>query len=96
MMVIETERFESLDDFYESDGFKLLNEEISTYCNCDGIEINGELGFDEYGFEHDGYIDHQSCEDYTSLRDFLATNDTNVIDYVFNNKISMIIDNDNH
>ncbi len=89
-MAFETERYElkSIEDFYNGEGFILLNDEISKYCNCNGIEINDKIC--------EGYIDHQSTEDYSSLKDFLEQNNISVIDYVFDNSIQMIIDNDNH
>lgn len=105
-MAISTDgrRLTTPEEFYETEGFKLLNDEIANYCNCDGIEIASEIKADSYTYSgntryylsHDGYIDHQSSEDYSSLKDFLDQNNTSVIDYVFNSKVSMIIDNDNH
>ena len=98
--VTEGRNLERVEDFYELDGFIKLNEEISQYCNCDGIEVSDKMEIDEWNGKHyldiDGYIDHQSSEDYNSLKDFLESNRTNIIDYVFNNGVSMIIDNDNH
>lgn len=92
------------EEFYETEGFKLLNDEIAQYCDCNGIEITSEIKSDsythgektQYYLDYDGYIDHQSSEDYSTLKDFLEQNGTTVIDYVFNSKVSMIIDNDNH
>ena len=97
-MIAETET-RKLEDFYNSKGFIKLNAEISQYCNCDGIEILDNMEINDWNggkyLDIDGYIDHQSSEDYSSLSDFLEQNNTNIIDYVFNNGVSMIIDNDN-
>ena len=71
----------------ELDDFKTLNDEIIEYTRC------------EYGLYIDesyGYIDHQSFEDYRSLKDFL--NDwgvKNCIEFIFGNVI-VHTDNDNH
>jgi predicted SprT family Zn-dependent metalloprotease len=103
-MSTEGRKLSAPEEFIETEGLKLLNDEIANYCNCDGIEIIGKMEADSWSYngktEHyisyDGYIDHQSVEGYSSLKDFLDKNDTTVVDYVFNSKVSMIIDNDNH
>ena len=57
------------------------------------VEV-GEHKFiiDEYA---EGYIDHQSHEDYSSIPDFLMQNDTDIIDFVYGSVI-VNTDNDNH
>ena len=48
-----------------------------------------------YYIDHDGYIDHQSCEDYGSLQEFLDSNNVGVIEFVFNSSLILEISNDN-
>jgi hypothetical protein len=101
-MLVATEgrRINSLDEFYETKGFKAINEAIQDYCYCDGIIFNDEITLANWGNENyiqiDGYIDHQSCEDYSNIEEFLNDYRTNIIDFIFNNGVVVNIDNDNH
>ena len=90
-----------------SSGFILLENFVTQWIvDCAGIEINGlQMTIQEYRYNDslikyidltDGYIDHQSVEDYSSLEDFLYQNDTSVENLVLNDNVSIIIDNDNH
>lgn len=107
MMALETEgkKCETLEQFYKTKGFKLINTNISSYCSCKGIVLEG-FNFEKHTYKdsknedrsyitHEGYIDHQSCDDYHSLKDFLDSYKTNVIDFVFNSGINLHISNDN-
>lgn len=107
-MVAETEgnKITTVEEFYETEGYKLINDSIANYCKCDGIELkDGELKMRSYTrsdgsictyLNHEGYIDHQSTEDYSSLKDFLDSYGLSVIDFVFNRNIAVHTDNDNH
>lgn len=74
-------------DITELDDFKTLNDEIIEYTGCEnGLYID----------ESYGYIDHQSFEDYRSLKDFLKDwGVKNCIEFIFGNVI-VHTDNDNH
>lgn len=50
----------------------------------------------EFYVDHYGYIDHQSCEGYESLQDFLDDYGVSLEDFIFNDGVRLIIDNDNH
>lgn len=85
--------------FYESESFKKIEDAIREYCGCSGIEIvNANFHTDEWSggkyLDYDGYIDHQSM--YNSVDDFLADYNTDIIEFVFNPNVKLIIDNDNH
>jgi len=90
----------SIDDLYSSDDFIKIEECIKHYINCDGISI----AEDEYRIKQDrdgetyldfdGYIDHQS--QYFTIRDFLYENGVELEEFLFNSKVELIIDNDNH
>jgi hypothetical protein len=105
-MVIETEgnRNKEVRDnktFIKLEGFKQIDKAIAEYCNCDGIVIDTEINIEKYNsgreyFTHEGYIDHQAYEEYSSLEDFLKEKGTTIIDFVFNDGIVIILDNDNH
>lgn len=100
-MLVETEGklCKSMFDLRNTEGFKSIEKIIKEYCNCDGIIIDSEIGpasWNEKYTEHDGYIDHQSCEDYRSVQDFLNDYGITVEQFVFNSDINLIIDNDNH
>lgn len=105
-MVIETEcRHDASVDFYNTEGFMAINELIKEKCNCDGvcvdsnIEIRGWRNKDgsiHNYYYHDGYIDHQSCEDYSSLQDFLDDYSITLEEFIFSQEVWLNTDNDNH
>lgn len=76
---------ESLEEFYDCDDFQLISGVIAEYAKCDGIKLD----------RCEGYIDHQSHEEYSSIPDFLMQNDTDIIDFVYGSVI-VNTDNDNH
>ena len=75
----------SLEELYDCDEFQLISSVIGEYANCKGIKLD----------RCEGYIDHQSHEDYSSIPDFLESNGTDIIDFVYGNVI-VNTDNDNH
>jgi len=105
-MLMETEckKFENVDDIYQTIGFNQINDCIKEKCNCDGVVFDDEIEVRSYEYQgktytyldKDGYIDHQSCEGYANINDFLNDYGTNIESFIFNNNISVIIDNDNH
>ena len=104
-MVAETEKFNSEDEFYETAGMKAINELIRDKCHCNGVCVdypnfqqesytwNGEI---KHYMSHNGYIDHQSCEYYDSLQDFLDDWDITLERFIFDDNVGLLIDNDNH
>lgn len=71
----------------ESEDFRNINDVIAERYNCDGVWVDSS----------EGYIDHQSYEDYNCINDFL--NDwgvDSVDDFIFNCNIVLHTDNDNH
>lgn len=90
------------ESFYQTESFKMIEDVVKEHVDCKGIIIdyNGiEMYQDEYGeyVAFNGFIDHQSCEDYNSLDDFLKDSDAGSIErFIFDDSIVMIIDNDNH
>ena len=105
-MLIETEcnNIQSVDDIFETKGFKQINDCIKENCNCDGIVFDDDLKIKTYKsgekdvpyVDMNGYIDHQSCEDYRNINDFLNDYHTDIMNFIFNDNVSVIIDNDNH
>ena len=79
------------EQFYNSDGFNAINELIKKKYNCNGIKIDSN-GDEYYPY---GYIDHQSYEDYNSLQDFLDDWGVTLEEFLFNENV-VVIDNDNH
>ena len=78
-------------DVLESlDGYKILLDAINKHGECNAIEIIRQGGFYPYG-----YIDHQSCN-YSSLQDFLDDWNIDAERLLFDDSVSIIIDNDNH
>ena len=90
--------------FYETDGFKSISNAIARHCDCDGIRIKDDClrtGHWDYSNEDyldfDGYIDHQSCEDYSSVSDYLEQHNISSVEaFIFNDGIIVHTDNDNH
>lgn len=105
-MLVETEgrRVMSSDDLFETDGFKLINDAVADYCHCKGIWIDSWMKMELYEWdgrkelylEHDGYIDHQSHEDYSCVKDFLDDYGVSITDFIFNSGVVVHTDNDNH
>ena len=53
----------SLDEFYELEDFKRVNDVVSSHCNCEGIRVESNLdkcSWSESYNDHDGYIDHHA------------------------------------
>ena len=105
-MLAETEgrSISSVHELFETDGFKLINDAVANYCKCDGIWINSDMkmccyewnGKTELYLDHDGYIDHQSHEDYKSVQDFLDDYGVDAEQFIFDDGVCVITDNDNH
>ena len=74
------------------DGYQLLLNAVRTqFPECEEIVIKKNDGYYPYG-----YIDHQSCESYHSLKDFLEDCDLDVERYLFDYNVVVHIDNDNN
>lgn len=105
-MLVETEgrNISTTDELFETDGFKLINDAVADYCHCDGIWIDSKMKMSCYEWggkthiylEHDGYIDHQSCEYYSSVQDFLDDYNVDITKFIFDDGVCVITDNDNH
>lgn len=99
-MLVETEgnSCKSMIDLRNTEGFQLIEKVIKEYCDCDGLIIDSIVGpatWNENYLDHDGYIDHQSCEDYSTLQQFLDDCGITIEQFIFNSDIKLIIDNDN-
>lgn len=81
----EKEQKIALGKLMSCDDFMEIFETIGNYANCTGVYVDYSTG----------YIDHQSCENYSSLRDFLSDCGTSIIEFVYGNTI-VHTDNDNH
>ena len=71
-----------------TNGFKEIEDIVKNFCKCDGLVIENNVG--------DPYIDHQSCEDYHSINDFLDDYGLSIEEFIFSPCVELIIDNDNH
>lgn len=76
---------EDIEHFMNTDDFKRISGDIADYVGCNGIIIDNS----------EGYIDHQSREDYFTLDQFLNENCTDIINFVFGNVV-VHTDNDNY
>ena len=75
------------DVLMDSEDFRTLNAIVAERCDCDGIWVDSS----------EGYIDHQSCEDYNCIQDFIDDwGIDSVEDFIFCTNITLHTDNDNH
>lgn len=101
----------TLEDFYNCDDFLLLESIVAENVkDCEGINIfDDDIEAHPYELEdndgnkcinyyltYNGYIDHQSCECYKCLTDFLNEWDTTIEDFIFDENVVLETDNDNH
>lgn len=75
-----------LDKFYSCSDFHMIADAICAYTGCKGIIMDAR----------EGYVDHQSYEDYTSLSDYLDSWGVSIEEFVFGNAVIVNTDNDNH
>ena len=100
-MVIETEgRYNicnSVEEFYDLEGYKQINDVVKSRCGFEVRLDEDSIQEPEYGYtNHEGYIDHQSSEDYRCLQEFLDEYGVSLEDFIFDPKVVLITDNDNH
>ena len=101
--------YTSVDEFYNLDDFILLESIVCEHIpGCKGICIASEItdkiyddvtdkeGNPYHSIDINGYIDHQSYENYTCLADFLEDNEITIEEFLFNPYVQLIIDNDNN
>lgn len=92
--------------YTHSDIFKAIEDAVIEYYNQLGVECNGIYILDKMEHYHwsdkdsyhiDSYIDHQSCESYKTLEEYLSDwGITSITEYLFNRSCVVHTDNDNH
>lgn len=99
---IRNHRIKNLEDFINSDSYKMIDEAVARSYNCDGIECRDiEIFLDkwsngsEYVSYDGGYIDHQSSEGYTTLAEWLDDMYVTLDEFIFDKNSKLIISNDN-
>ena len=101
-MLVETHNeCKSMEELCETEDFKNINSVVAEHCDCDGIFIDEEVGVKSYTwngkeysyFEHEGYVDHQSV---MQINDLLDEYGCTIEEFIFDEGIKLIIDNDNH
>lgn len=80
-MVGESRNCHSIEEVYETNDFKKINDVVSERCECNGIEIKNNYG----------YIDHQSIDTIDNL---MKEYDCTIEEFIFDNGITLVIDND--
>lgn len=102
--IYSIDEFKEKYDFYKTKGFNDINELIQTKLNCDGINIDNNLKINSFDksdgslyvyYDTDYYIDHGSCDEYSSLDDFLNEYGVTLEDFIFDKNIIVITKNDN-
>lgn len=86
----ETERKNAIEIIKDTVGFKIIEKVLKEYGGYNGLVISSD---------YDGYIDHQSCETYETLNDFLEDwgihDEEGIYDFIVGPSY-ITIDNDNH
>jgi len=77
---------ENVKELMTTKDFKRVSQEIGKYAKCNGVIIDTS----------DGYIDHQSHEDYRTFQDFLDDYGTDIVEFIFGRGNIVHTDNDNH
>lgn len=94
-------RIKNLEDFIDSDSYKMIDEAVARSYNCDGIECYGvtvetyESNGHEWVCYGPGSIDHQSSEGYTTLAEWLDDMNVTLDEFIFDKNSKLIISNDN-
>ena len=70
----------------ETAEFKQISESVAKRANCKGVILEPA----------DGYIDHQSHENYSCLQDFLNDYGLDIEEFIFGSGVSVHTDNDNY
>ena len=78
--------FNTIEDFEKTDEWEWIKDTICSATGATGIVID----------DFDGYIDHQSYEGYSKIKEFLEDYSTDLLSFVFDTGITLYIDNDNH
>ena len=103
-MVAETDarNIKYPNEYFNTEGFKMINDVIANRCNCDGVFIDDDIRIASYEsdpnttwIDIDGYIDHQSYGINWTLKDFLSTYDVTVEEFIFDKNCILFISNDN-
>ena len=101
----ETDGFNEINDLIkrvcDCDGITLTSEmELRwyhpSYWDYDKKKEVTDSSITYWYINHDGYIDHQSCEGYKSLQDFLDYYGITLEEFIFDTGVELITDNDNH
>ena len=98
MMVIETEGHgcKTIEDVYKTEGFLLIQSLFDKNIIIEDEYWNVEEYDGRFYLNHSGYIDHQSTEDFSSLKDFLTQNGLTIADFIFDEHVELNINNDNN
>lgn len=78
---------DDIERFMETEDFKMISDAIAGYADCKGVMLDRI---------DDGYIDHQSHEDYRTTKEFLDEYGVDVIEFVYGRGVCVHTDNDNH
>lgn len=74
------------DELMNTQDFKRISKEIGEYADCSGVIVDPS----------EGYIDHQSHEDYQTFQEFLDEYGTDAVEFVYGRGNIVHTDNDNH
>ena len=90
-MLHQVYRADTCEALMELAEFKELSDLIANVCSCNGLLVDCKDGYWDMG-----YIDHQSCEGYTNLDEFLDNYSVTLEEFIFNPNVQLHTDNDNH
>lgn len=93
-------RIKNLEDFIDSDSYKMIDDTVARSYNCDGIECYGvtvetyERSGREWVYYGPGGIDHQSSERYTTMNEWLDDMNARLDEFIFDKNSKLIISSD--
>ena len=90
----------SIYDLYQLNDFKMINDAVATTCHCEGVQIDEVIDratwCDDSWVcnEHEGFLDHASCEEYRSVAEFLEEVQCTVEEFIFHKRVKLVIKHD--
>ena len=76
---------ELMDEICNLDEWSTIKKCVCSHCNCEDLIVDS----------FNGYIDHQSYEDYRSVQDFLDDYGITLEEFIFSSNVELNTGNDN-
>ena len=90
----------SVEELYQLEDFKQINEAVAAHCHCDGVLIDEIVTKSRWSDDdwvcnnHEGWIDHGTYEEYDSVAEFLEEVRCTAEEFIFHKKVKLVIKDD--